>query len=102
MWVGILRTFGCSALYDQISYSMGSNQCAAFGTWFHIKPLSYFCPRACGCRAGDPHCPTSCPKRNVTAPPCEDYQRSPFYYGRDPDGDARCPIAPAYLPGGPR
>lgn len=31
---------------------------------------SYFCPVACGCHAGDPHCPDSCPAREPHAPIC--------------------------------
>ena len=32
------------------------------GGWqWQTKPLSYFCPAACGCRGGEPHCPDACP-----------------------------------------
>ena len=50
------------ALYSPFVY--GINMCTETGKYFPIKPLSYYCPVACGCRAGDPHCPASCPARN--------------------------------------
>ena len=40
-----------------------ANLCVAGGANWPIKPLSYFCPATCGCRAGDPHCPLTCPAR---------------------------------------
>ena len=40
--------------------------CAEEGYFYPIKPYSYFCPVACGCRGGDKHCPTSCSVRNAT------------------------------------
>lgn len=39
-----------------------------------VKPLSYFCPVACGCRSGDAHCPDACPARNGTET-CEEHQK---------------------------
>ena len=45
-------------------FVFGMNMCTATGKYFPVKPLSYFCPVACACRAGDPHCPPSCPARN--------------------------------------
>ena len=38
-----------------------ANLCVEGGAYWPIRPLSYFCPATCGCRAGDPHCPLTCP-----------------------------------------
>ena len=40
-----------------------TNLCVEGGANWPIRPLSYFCPATCGCRAGDPHCPLTCPPR---------------------------------------
>ena len=40
-----------------------ANLCVEGGAYWPIRPLSYFCPETCGCRAGDPHCPLTCPAR---------------------------------------
>ena len=75
---GILRAYGCAALDGTAgvpAYSFGSNPCVEEGWWFGVKPLSYFCPVACACYSGDPHCPTSCPARNGTEPDCPAYQK---------------------------
>ena len=40
-----------------------ANLCVEGGAYWPIRPLSYFCPATCGCRAGDPHCPLTCPAR---------------------------------------
>ena len=53
-------------------YLFGINACVEDGTFFPVKPLSYFCPVACGCHAGDPHCPDSCPARTPSTPLCPD------------------------------
>eukprot|EP00966_Prymnesium_polylepis_P219468 5077518-Prymnesium_polylepis.2 len=47
-------------------FVFGVNPCVEGGGAFPAKPLSYFCPIACGCRSGDAHCPRTCPKRNFT------------------------------------
>ena len=44
---------------------LNGNPCTEEGDFYPIKPYSYFCPVACGCRAGDKHCPQSCPLRTV-------------------------------------
>ena len=31
------------------------------GNFYPVKAFSFFCPVACGCRAGDRGCPDSCP-----------------------------------------
>ena len=74
-----IRTWGCSYLasnaqtppagWNEIWWpknGLGANLCVELGSFYNIKPLSYFCPVACGCRAGDRHCPDSCPARNGT------------------------------------
>ena len=42
---------------------VGLNPCVKDGFLYPVKPLSFFCPVACGCRAGDNGCPDSCPAR---------------------------------------
>lgn len=51
-------------------YLIGINPCVMGGTWFPVRPLSHFCPVACGCRQGDAHCPLSCPARNASTAMC--------------------------------
>ena len=79
-------------------YTYGGNMCVEEGAWFPIKPLSYFCPVACACASGDPHCPTSCPEKRATnvsdaSSYCPDYQR----FGRkslsDRRGNSTCPTS---------
>ena len=80
-WVGIFRNLGCDALDGDgaamgvPAYLFGANSCVEDGWWFGVKPMSYWCPVACGCYAGDPHCPTSCPARNGSEPDCPPYQK---------------------------
>ena len=51
------------------------------------RPLSLWCPEACGCHCGDEDCPLTCPERNDKEPPC------PWYPPRPPQkkerGEAR-------------
>ena len=42
------------------------------------KPLSFFCPEACGCHRGDEDCPLTCPEREVTTPICPAHQQKTF------------------------
>ena len=42
---------------------MGVNPCVENGYYYPVKPMSYFCPIACGCRARDKHCTDRCPSR---------------------------------------
>ena len=82
-----IRTHGCgflrnvTAMAEAIElmggigwppYLFGINACVEDGVFFPVKPLSYFCPVACGCHAGDPHCPDSCPARTPSTPLCPD------------------------------
>jgi len=53
----------------------GLNLCTEGGTFFPIKPLSYWCPEACNCRKGDPHCSSQCPTRQAGEPMCPDYMK---------------------------
>ena len=80
-----LRLYGCDFLgsLDAMAqanvykpYFLGLNPCVEHGGSFPSKPLSYFCPVACGCRSGDPHCPDTCPARNASTPTCPAHQRS--------------------------
>jgi len=43
-----------------------SNPCIEAAFPVPVKPLSFFCPRTCGCHAGDEHCPDTCPRRNTS------------------------------------
>ena len=75
-----LRTWGCDYLYQNSipqNYTevwwpssgpaaLGANPCIYLGTFYPIKPLSYFCPVGCGCFSGDNDCPDSCPRRNAS------------------------------------
>ena len=77
-WSHTFMELGCDALAgttDSLPYQFGANPCVDHGWWFPIKPLSYFCPVACACYSGDPHCPTTCPARNETTHNCPDYQK---------------------------
>jgi len=61
-----LRAYGCDYLAwgsDRLPtnfsvefppYVGGMNLCTSGGAWFPLKPLSYVCPVACGCRCNDP------------------------------------------------
>ena len=67
------RNFGCKILSNLTAYAETSsvfqpyveqtNPCAEGGSFFPVKPMSYFCPVSCGCRSGDAHCPDACPAR---------------------------------------
>ena len=73
VFIASLRTDGCETL--SLSNAVGAmistwkmDPCREWGEggWGEqTKPLSIFCPAACGCRGGDPHCPDLCPE-NVT------------------------------------
>ena len=70
-------------------YLLGLNMCVEDGIFFPVKPLSYWCPEACGCRSGDAHCPDACPARNATTPLCPEHQRSAV---GDPYSVGICPM----------
>ena len=79
-------------------YIFSVNFCVEHGAYYPIKPLSYYCPQACNCHAGDAHCPDTCPQRTSSSPIC-----LPFQAGMNvaqPPGTAatanneRCPVAP--------
>ena len=79
-------------------YTYGGNMCVEEGAWFPIKPLSYFCPVACACASGDPHCPTRCPEKQATnaSDPksyCPDYQRIGRDGNEDPSTNHTCVVA---------
>ena len=54
-------------LFWPANFGVGVNPCVENGYYYPVKPMSYFCPVACGCRAGDKHCPDTCPARHDTA-----------------------------------
>ena len=43
------------------------------------KPLSLWCPEACGCHRGDQDCPLTCPERDATTPTCPAHQQQTFW-----------------------
>ena len=104
----MLRIVGCALLEDGMPLTpmpreslpaypplfAGVNPCVEGGIFFPVKPLSYFCPVACGCRSGDPHCPDSCPARDPTAPPTcpADWLGMMFTGGPALDATPNCPI----------
>ena len=68
-------------------------RCVAKGAWADIKPVSYFCPVACGCHAGDEHCPDQCPSRNETSTElCPSYQK---ILANDYPASTACAVGPA-------
>ena len=84
-----LRQYGCDWLASEEAmgeasasgvfppYVFGVNLCIEGGTFMPVKPLSYFCPVACGCRSGDAHCPNACPIRTAETPTCSAAQSAP-------------------------
>ena len=75
-------------------YFLGRSPCVRFAG-SRAKPLSLFCPQACGCHRGDQDCPTTCPERTASDPLCPEWQQQilvgPLYK------DA-CPRLPAAQP----
>ena len=84
IYIDLFRRFGCGYLdlngvphgykmpesqpiFWPANQGAGVNPCIARGTYYPVKPISYFCPVRCGCRAGDAHCPDTCPSRNAPA-----------------------------------
>ena len=88
-WIAALRTLGCDFLNPALwteeqaeqlkdswsPYMNGFNLCTTKGTSYPVKPLSYFCPKACGCHTEDNGCPGSCPARNASDQLCPAHQR---------------------------
>ena len=70
-------------------YIFGVNLCTEGGVFFPVKPISYLCPVACGCRSGDAHCPDACPARTPETPICPEAQRAAM---ADPFSQGSCPI----------
>jgi len=50
------------------------------------KPLSFFCPEACGCHRGDEDCPLTCPEREATTPICPAHQQKTYVNNVDGTG----------------
>lgn len=107
-YIRALRRDGCAYLGNESTITNAVSQhgaypsnlhsvnlCVENGFWMPIKPLSYYCPVACGCRSGDAHCPDACPARTADTPLCPDYQRSesanPFP-ATDADSLRFCPM----------
>ena len=63
----------------------GINPCIDAGTFYPVKPFSFFCPVACGCRAGDIGCPDSCPARMID----RNGQGQVMYSGLEPNPSPR-------------
>ena len=81
VFIDLFRRFGCDylnmnalpdgyvmpasqPLFWPANFGVGVSPCVENGYYYPVKPMSYFCPVACGCRAGDNDCPDSCPARN--------------------------------------
>ena len=84
VYIDLFRRFGCEyldlnglphnysmpasqPLFWPANSNAGVNPCSERGTYYPVKPIAYFCPVRCGCRAGDLHCPDSCPSRITDA-----------------------------------
>ena len=50
-------------LFWPANFGVGVNPCVTNGYYYPVKPLSFFCPVSCGCRAGDIGCPDTCRAR---------------------------------------
>ena len=80
-YISELRSFGCDYLRDSTKYITmppyltGKNLCITAGINLPVKPLSYFCPSACGCHSEDIGCPRSCLARNASDQLCPAHQR---------------------------
>ena len=60
---GALTMPAAQPLFWTANFNAGVNPCVENGYYYPVRPMSFFCPVACGCRAGDKHCPDSCPAR---------------------------------------
>ena len=84
MFIDLFRRFGCNylnlnglpenyslppeqPLFWPANFGVGVNPCVENGFYYPVKPISYFCPVACGCRAGDAHCPDRCEARTTAS-----------------------------------
>ena len=78
---------------DDEPYYIGRNLCVR-GRGH--KPLSLWCPEACGCHRGDQDCPLTCPARDETTPTCPAHQQKIFVMEDKwaPDEGYRCPRRP--------
>ena len=59
------------------------------------KPLSLWCPEACGCHRGDQDCPLQCPERDATTPICPAHQQKSFSIGCQDQSELCCPRHPS-------
>ena len=114
VYVGYLKKYGCRYLRDPSvwhdlnstedafrtdarngskampPYLSGRNLCVR-GRGGH-KPLSLFCPVACGCHRGDRDCSLRCPEREPATPTCPAHQEAIWVReGRRP---GHCPRLP--------
>ena len=93
--VSTVQTFFRDAKVESLvrpPYFLGRNPCARYAG-SSVKPLSVFCPRACGCHRGDQDCPTTCPERHASTPLCPGYQKRIL-----PGDVVDCPRLPAAQP----
>jgi hypothetical protein len=82
----MLRAFGCAYLRNETfplgegppPYRFGYNLCGENTVAYPHKPISYFCPVACGCRKGQRHCPDSCPSPSASEPACPAFQQTEY------------------------
>ena len=114
MDIKYLRKYGCdylknSSLWDSLDsyeawkadarnnltarppYWLGRNLCVR-GRGH--KPLSLFCPEACGCHRGDQDCPLMCPERDATTPECPAHQQQNFMREGSESSSYLCPRRP--------
>ena len=57
---------GGARAYTYPPYIFGINMCwGGNSVFFPIKPLSYWCPEACGCRSGEPLLPQHVPSAGL-------------------------------------
>ena len=96
----MLRTFGCDYFRNETfpfpqgspPYKMNGNLCTESSEMHPYKPLSYFCPVACGCRKGLKHCPDSCPSPSASDPICPAFQQTVYANPyRPPGATGYCP-----------
>ena len=75
--VGYYRLWGCNYLTFDFSTAIslgafphnwgGVEPCAEHGTFWPVKSMSFFCPRACGCASGTAPTGATCPGTCATA-----------------------------------
>jgi len=59
-WLVWFQMAGCAAIHAMRGNQPGFNFCTEGGTYFALKPLSYYCPVSCSCTSNMLHCPSTC------------------------------------------